>query len=494
MERRQFFKSLFVAGAGSVLLPGCGDLLQPKVTESLTEENFFGSEADFRSAVSALYSPFITNWGSNDPGVGSWYSALYNADPGSTYLMRSEITTDELYSPWPADFTDFTWGPATFQGDGMSTYAKIRFVARATDAIEKISNSDANVSDSVRQEYVAEAKCLRGWLLYVLLDFFGPVNARLTPETLNDTEIRPRPSMEEYVASIEQDLTEAIPNLPNKYHDDPNNWGRVTKGTARMVLLRLYMHRKNWSQAEQVARDLMGMNYQLMSNYEDVFNVERNDEIIHAVQAGESSPNYYLQQVFPSDFQKSGDIQRSPGWYGLWMHWDFYDKYESGDERLNTILDFYVNGSGTTVDRNSGMQGAIPVKFTSFEGGGPGHTMDQPVFRYAEVLLSLAEAINEQRGPSEAYQYVDQVRERADVDPWEGSGMSQSQFRDAILEERGRELYAEGVRRQDLIRHGKFIEYAQDRGTNAQEHHVRFPIPEPVMTEADGAIQQNPGY
>jgi|GEM_PF-2097876 len=51
-----------------------------------------------------------------------------------------------------------------------------------------------------------------------------------------------------------------------------------------------------------------------------------------------------------------------------------------------------------------------------------------------------------------------------------------------------------GVRRQDLIRHGKFVEYARRRGINAQPHHVLFPIPLFVIEQGGGVIEQNPGY
>lgn len=478
----------------SVLISSCSDVLDPQVYGDLTPETFFQSESDFRYAVAALYNPFQTDWGNVDGGDNGWYAALYNTDPSKTYLMRSIITTDEMFSPWPPPITNFTFGPATLGGDWASTYVKIRFVARATDVIDKIQNTDADVPESIKQQYIAEAKTLRAWLMYVLYDFFGPVNVKLDPASLSDNKITPRPSSEEYIASMVIDLEEAIPYLEDRYNADAANWGRVSKGVARMILLKIAMHTKDWAKAEQVAQEIVAMNYRLLDYYPDVFNIEQNDEIIYAIPATEGSPNYYTQQILPSNFRSADGFTRDagPGWYGLWMPWDFYDTYEAGDERLDTILDSYVSNRNRTVGRTNGLQGAIPLKYTSISGNGPGHANDQVVFRYAEVLLSLAEAINEQRGPSEAYQYVNQVRQRAELSEW--SALSQSEFRDSLLAERGREFYAEGVRRQDLIRHGKFIQYAQERGHNAQEHQVLFPIPQFVIIQSEGIIQQNPGY
>lgn len=483
---------LAAVGFGAVVLAsGCSDLLEPEVYGDLTPETFFSSEADFNSAVAALYNPFIADWGTQDGGAGTWYASLYNADP-KTYLMRSMTTTDELYSPWSTTFDMFEWGPATFNGGEGPTYAKIRYVARATDVIDKIENSESNVPAEIRARYVAEAKAIRGWLMYILYDFFGPVNVKLDPATLSDTEITPRPSREAYVAAIERDLTEAIPDLRDRYNGDAANWGRMSKGAARMVLLRLYMHDKEWAKAEQVAREITQMGYTLLPDYPAVFNVEQNNEIIYAVPANESAPNWYVQEVLPANFASSGSIARAPGWYGFWMPWEFFDHYEASDERLETILSSYVTTTGAARDRTNGMRGAVPLKYTNIEGDGPSYPFDVVVFRYAETLLSLAEAVNEQRGPGDAYPYVNAVRERAGLEPW--SGLSQDQLRDSLLVERSRELYGEGVRRQDLIRHGKFIEYGREAGANAQPHHVLFPIPLEVVTQGGGVIEQNPGY
>jgi hypothetical protein len=474
-----------------LIVSSCKDSLEPQVFGALTPETFFGSEADFKSAVVALYAPFSADWGSTDQGVNIWYAALYNADP-KTYWARSETTTDEMFSPWDPTFTGFTWGPATFSAGQAPDYVKIRYVARATDVIDKIQNSKAAVPDAVKAQYVAEAKALRGWLMWVLYDFFGPVNAKTDPATLGSTEITPRPSAPEYVAQMEKDLTEAIPTLQDKYNNDPANWGRIGKGTARMVLLRLYMHEKNWIKAEAVAKDIGTMGYSLLPNYTDICGIAMNNELIYAVPTDASSPNWYFQEVTPGDFASAGPISREAGWYGYWMPWAHYDTYAAADKRLATVIASYTTTSGGTKNRSNGLQGAIPMKCTTGLAGSTGSSVDWPVFRFAETLLSQAEAINEQRGPAEALPLVNQVRTRAGVPTW--SGLTQLQLRDSLLAERGRELYAEGVRRDDLIRAGKYITSAVARGAAAKANNVLFPIPLEVVQQSGGVIAQNPGY
>ncbi|UCH14568.1 MAG: RagB/SusD family nutrient uptake outer membrane protein [Bacteroidales bacterium] len=511
MNNKIIYIGLITILAGILLFPGCEKELEPKFYQDLTVDNFFETEGDFNAALIAIYNPFTAHWGDTDPGDDEWYAALYNAN-NRTYLMRSEITSDEIYGADDADLLNFTWGPSTYSYDvWSSTYAKIRFVARATDVIDKISKSDAN--EIVKNRYIAQAKILRAWLMYVLYDFFGPLNVKLDPETLSDTEIIPRLSDEAYCSAIEQDLLDALAmdetELPDKYNGDGANWGRVSRGVARMLLLRLYMHKKRWADAEAVGMDLMNMGYALEPKYREVFTKTANNEIIYAVPCSDASPNWYMHHLFPAGIaigfcidanNDTVKIERGAGWYMYSMPWDFYDKFSAGDDRKSVIIAEYVSRNGDTitranVDTDLGQFGAIPLKYTQIEpgDGGPDYPYDWVVFRYAEVLLSVAEAINEQRGPADAYQYVNQVRARAMVPEW--SGLTQEQFRDSILDERGRELFSEGVRRQDLIRHGKFIQYARDRGiTNAEDHQVLFPIPIDVIIEGGGTIVQNPGY
>lgn len=494
---------MFVIAAALSILSACDEQLETVVNSQLTPTNFYQSEGDANAALITLYVPFTSNWGNPDPGLPStdqWRAALYNADLKS-YLLRSLLTTDEISNDGTfvnaGPLTNFTWGSSTWTGGNEPNYPKISYVAKATEVIEAIGNSTA-VTDAVKKSYIAQAKALRAWLMYVLYDFYGPVNVKTEFETLSDTEPTPRLTNEAYVDIMVNDLEEAIPDLKDKYNGDAENWGRVSQGVARMLLLKIYMHTRQWGKAEAVGKEITTMGYSLLTGpegYRDVFSKERNAEIIYAVPANDASPNFWLQEVLPGDFKSAPGISaRNVGWNEDYMPWSFYDTYEPTDIRRNTtILASYTNQNDVVVTRASGMRGAIPVKYMEPSPTEPGQPHDVVVFRYADVLLMIAEAINEQRGPGEAYDYVNQVRARAGVSAF--GGLTKEQFQTALLAERGRELYAEGVRRQDLIRHGSFITSALARGkTTAAAHMTLFPIPNFVIVQGKGVITQNPGY
>jgi starch-binding outer membrane protein, SusD/RagB family len=513
MKKIKIIQALFFILATCCLsmFTSCKKALETKVHSVLTPENFYKSEGDANAALITLYIPFTSYWGNPDPGNGQWYAGLYNADI-KTYLSKSLVSTDEIYNegggPNTADLFNFTWGSSTWSfpgygagGSNDAVYGKITYVAKATEVIDAINNSTA-VSDAVKKSYIAQAKTLRAWLMYVLFDFYGPINAKTDPATLTDTAVTPRSDAAAYIAQMEKDISEAMPDLVDKYNSDAANWGRVNKGLARMILLKIYMQTKQWAKVEQIANDIKGMGYSLLTGpdgYKNVFINKANAELIYAVPANGASANWWSQEVFPQDFKSATDAYtpipiRGSGWLTQYMPWAYFDKYDATDRRrVTTILDHYTNTSNVVKDRSNGMKGAIPLKYTSVPLPGDAQPIDVVVYRYAEVLLSLAEAINEQRGPAEAYQYVNQVRARAGVSDF--AGMTQAQLRQALLDERGRELYGEGSRRQDLIRNGTYISGAIARGkTNAKDYMVLYPIPNAVIIQGRGVITQNPGY
>src|SRR5450432_185663 len=83
--------------AGLYSVTGCNKQLTTKVYSQLTPQNFYQSDADAFAALVTIYVPFTSYWGNVDPGNGTWYAGLYNADI-KTYLSKSLIGTDEIYN------------------------------------------------------------------------------------------------------------------------------------------------------------------------------------------------------------------------------------------------------------------------------------------------------------------------------------------------------------------------------------------------------------
>lgn len=502
---KHLFNKITLIAALAMPLCSCNDMLETKNYTAMSPTNFFQTKGDIDAAVTGLYIPLTTNWGYTDGGTGKWWNSLYNVDMNA-YFPAGMVTTDIMQNYSSNVYDEFNVGPST-GGAINSTYNVLRFVARATDVINQIENSSYNNED-VKYRYLAECKTLRAFYMYTLFDWFGPMNVKLDPATLMDNTAMPRPTSAEYVGYIESDLADAIntSSFPDKYNDDADNWGRMSKSIAYAVQMRLYMHEKEWQKAKDACQKLMSMGFSLVANYEDVFNSDCTSEHIWAVPSNSASDNYYVTEILPSDFKRGynnvgwsyirgNEESYFTGWQSYCMRWDFYDTFEDNDLRKQTILCEYDNIDGVHKDRNSGMVGAIPLKFTNTQFANYGIQRAQPIVRYAEVLLSYAEAENELSGPtSAAINAVKQVTDRAGIEIPASATASTSAFRDYLLLERGHELYAEGMRRQDLIRHGVYIKLARERGNKAQDYQVLFPIPQFAITESGGVLKQNEGY
>lgn len=497
----KYIKTLSLLAGLGLMATGCMDLEREDYTE-ISPDSFFKTETDLKLAVDALHYDFNT---------GDW-NGVYSADYND-YMVISDMTTDVMWCNWGWQSDEFyfhQWGTTTgsVQANFWNCFNHYNYLSKARNTIRRIESSP--VADNVKARYLGEAHAMRGWMALYLYDMFGPVPVA-TDELLDNPEnfvYIPRLTDEEYDKMMEDDMLEAIRLLP----DMPSERGRMAKGPARMILLKYYMIRGQFEKAERIARDLYAMegNYTLQSDYQHIFSKAGigNNEIILQIPCnlGKSGTvNYWTAETLPTDMPWT---EKSTGWGGYVMAWDFYDTFDPADKRLGSVCTSYVNTSGKTITREDMKYGAVFVKY----GKDPDmqdskSSIDVVIYRYSDVLLSLAELIARNTGvTNEAVELVNRVRARAGLPGLDATATGSTQaFLDAVLLERGHEFFMEGLRRQDLIRHGKYIEYAnarinkinqtEGRGYfNVDDSHNRLPIPASFIDESKSAIKQNPGY
>ncbi|QLG45080.1 RagB/SusD family nutrient uptake outer membrane protein [Costertonia aggregata] len=471
----------------------CEDALEPQVFNQINASDFPQTEADVLAALIPFYAQFNQDYGNNDP-TRNVFTFNFNAH-FLGYSWATSVQTDEAFDIFFFPESTFTFGPATYDtNSGLTFYDRVSYVARMTGLIDIIEKSEI----PNKELYIAETKALRGWFMYVLYDFYGPVSVRLDPTTLADETPLARPTKEDYVAAMVQDLEDAIEGLPEKYNGT-SDWGRASKGVASILLMKVHMHEKNWAEAKEVGESIMNMGYNLNPSYKNVFTEAQNNEIIFAVPGNLGTGNIWFACILPGDAKSvlGVDVTQGAKYKLNEMPWSFYDTYSDGDMRLETIANEYINNDDNVIGRDNGLTGAIPLKYTDYVPS-ENEGFDLIMYRYADVILAMAEATNELDGPtSEVQAYVRQITDRANTTgniPL-GAFSSQDEMREFILAERGRELYWEfGIRRQDLIRNNSFISKAQARNLDASDFEVLFPIPANVIIESGGVIEQNPGY
>jgi tetratricopeptide (TPR) repeat protein len=479
----------------STLVISCEKPLEEKTFDKYASDSFFKNAEDAKSAVTAMYAGML--------GVG-----IYGGGWGATnegWLVQSSFTTDELICSWGWDgWTKFN--ELNFSEDFtqlLNHYnALMPTISETTIDMEKIQA--IQMDDKIKSQYLAELKALRGHYSWILYNLYGPVPIRLNAKEASDPKTAPlaRPTKAWMVAQIEKDYKEALAVLPAAKELPAADFGRFTKDACLMGLMKLYMHEKRWTDAIATGHEIQQLGHSLQSSYKEVFaykNKGNSTEVILAIpcRTDANNTNLWLACSMPGNYVDPGGSAITQ-WGGYKMPWKTYDKFDQTDQRLSVLLSKWPTDGGQIFDaRANNYIGAIPMKY----GPDPSAISEEQgtnivVWRYADVLLLLAEAINETQGPvKEAYDLLNMVRSRAVVPLYSLGQFNQAEFKKKLMDERLFELWGEGSRREDMIRWGTYIQRAKDNGSVfAKSDFELYPLPRKVINESKGVVQQNAGY
>lgn len=462
------------------LFTGCESVLEETPFSELGTESLNTTEGAYAILYSAYSSASLLPVGNG----GVSYLFLSSMSSGETWNVGGNIEAQQR------TLTDFTWDSNHgFLGQAWSVpYAAIR---DANLLLAEIPNT--TLADDIKSGIIAEATFIRGFSYTLLYNWFGPVPL-VTPETASDYYL-PKATEEEIRAFIENDLRTAADGLPVTRPD----YGRATKGAALGILTKFLLNTKQWSKTEEVAREIIALErYALLPEYADVFDLEKegNDELLwvltrHAI----SGPQFINALTFPTDYP----LPPNQGVYAArtYTYDEFIDSFIATDRRADLFVREYTNTSGQHVQLY-GKDQSLSLKYPfDPEASGQGMGNDIPVVRYADILLSLAEALNEQNGPEqESIDLINEVWQRANegiATPLTPGAFTKESLRERIHQEREWEFYSEGKRREDQIRAGTFISKAIARGKKASSHHVLFPIPQTEIS-SNPNLKQNDGY
>ena len=495
-------RALIIVSLALTIFSSCEKKLAYTTYGVLDGTSFFKTPADASAAVSAMYTGMVNGWTGGFGAAGN-FGGLCEAATDIMYCRNNPQWQLLAYTP------DF--GPVT------QTYsALIPYVSQITVDISKIQGMTFT-NTALQAQYIAELKGLRALYGQILYNMYGPVPMRLDANLINDPSAPPipRPSKDSMVAQIVKDYTDAAAVLPNTFTG--SNYGRISKAACLTGLMKLYMHEKRWTDAVTVGTQITSMGFALTPDYYDNFSVKAkggNSEIIFAVvctgasSQNDSYTNRWLDHALPANFiDQNGNLLTNYGSFYA-MLWPAYNKFAPADKRLAHLLRFYpakVNGVVTVLDAHNEIPdvGAVPVKYVP-EGsenyvGSDKYGLDIPVYRYSDVLLLLAEAINQSSGgpTGQAYTLINSVRTRAGL-PNLTAGLSQADFLSKLQDERLFELWGESIRRDDLIRWGLYIQAANAKGAAldpvANAYLNLYPLPRSVVNQSNGIIKQNPGY
>ena len=466
---------LFIAVLG-ILASGCDDELTIFPEDSLSTPTFFKTEADFTQAVNAAYVPLRTINNQAKPFLAEMHS-------DNTYFARNTAfgATDNQEDigdhsiPSDGGITANRW-----VNDIYREYYQI--VARTNQVLATIDEADFDAG--VKSNLKGQALFLRAYAYFDLLQLFGSVPMHLVPVVDREGAALPLATEDELYVQITQDAQEAISMLPSKTDQQP---GRVTSGAARTLLANVHIVRNQWGEAETLLNAVVASNeYMLMPNYEDAFSGnsanKNNLESVFEVQYQEGAEGLngsFLYNFLPRPITAeevgliTGTANPQPvnGEGNNIPTPDIIEAYEDGDLREEASIQY------VKLSESFWLEGVYPIikKFVEPHSLHGNHGMNWPIYRYSEVLLFLAEALEEQGKDGEAATYLNQVRARA------GLGEATGDLGEAIFAERRVELAFENKRWFDLVRTGRAIDVITAHGNKIKANPIDYYYPEGVQ-------------
>ncbi len=488
--------------------------LVPK--DSYTDASYYSTPDQFRQAVIAAYAPLrdvlLNDYFTSEMRSDNTIYQPYPSNRGTAYLYRESISN---FTNTPTnDYVNAVW---------QHCYSGI---SRTNIVIERLKLIDLDAA--VKQPIDGQAKFLRAWYYFKLVRLFGGVPLFLKEVTKADDAFLPRATANAVYDQIILDVKDAITELtaPAKFPQT----GEATKGAATMLLAEVYATQKKWADAETLLTTLSGMGYGLNANYADAFTPanKNNKESIFDVQYLEGTilgttpnplPFHFLPRSTSTALVTGIAINNSStgGWNTPTQ--DLISNYEANDKRLDASIgivegaynasDLFAYSANKSVVGYTSAAGKIGVPYIKKYEHPPliavtGSSDNFPIYRYADALLLLAEAQNEQgKSPLVA---LNTVRSRAGLPAT--TGAEQATLRTVIDHERRVELAFENHRWHDLVRTGKALDVMNAFGVklktqvnyltpdtyNVTTNKLIYPIPQPEVDLNPGVMIQNPGY
>jgi hypothetical protein len=477
MKIKKIISSILVV-AFAMVLPSCTKSfvdITPQAIVPVT--TYYNTEIDIQTALNGAYSSLRPIY-NEQYGFGEVPS-----DNTQTYGESEVLYGEEDKLTWTATSTNIQNAWARF-------YSTIAYANIVLGHVGTPVMAQAN-----RDRYIGQAKFLRALMYFNLVRMFGGVPLVLTEITSEQQAYTyNRATAAEVYAQIEKDLTEAAAVLPASYIG--TDIGRATSIAANGLLGKVYMFENKFTQAEAILATVAATAGTLIP-YDQVFGLgkDNNKDIIFSVQylgGGFSEGNTFARGFVP---QPSGTTittsvtgnSNNVGTVSL------YNAFEPGDSRLATSIGVFTSGSIVYYY-------AKKFIYSSVTGVSEGDN-DWPVLRYGDVILLYAEALNENGKTPEALTQLNLVRSRATLAP--KLGLSQSNARTAIRDERRVELCFEAERWFDLVRWNTYVQVmtafkASPGSVNGTISNIvptlnLYPIPLREI-QLNPNLTQNPGY
>lgn len=429
----------------SLCQSACNDFLDLKPQSYPTDENFWQTEEDANSAVSAIYALLR--------------QALNYAD-GMTHYAYGDLPSDEFTSAnggtWPyMNVIDMNWSFPVAASETWHPILRLRrydMFYRAVDqsnrVLQYVSEMPVSAfsSEQDRNRFLGEAYYLRAFTYFYMSRVWGGVPLVTTSVNVVDAVDVPASGADEVLAQCLSDIEAAKGLLSWSQGSSTTRAIRANKGALYALAAHVYAWQGDYASSAIAADSVVqrgGYSY-----------VARDSASYHRIYDGQSTEGIFeISQNATNEGSIMGIgnltlvepyLRGRTGAPGLMIaHSRIDDLYEEDDLRLQSVFDLTANEQSAICTKYANVtytnetSTAVPIFKNNII-----------VFRYSDIKLLQAEALAATGNEAAAIGVLNEVRAEAGLAPWDNSG----NLFEEIIEERGRELFLEGHRFYDLIR------------------------------------------
>lgn len=492
-------KRLYLLGIGlmfmSQFLTSCHDLLEKDPTDSYSEAVAWSSESSLDMYVTYLYKSLngLSNFSSLSLTDGYTDLVKYGNGVPQTWSAHNKILLQQ--------------NTITSDNNPMSSWGLYTDIFRENVFLRDAGIYGSKFSEDFLNIRIAEIRFIRAVNYARMIRIFGGVILRDETNGVDSEgqKDKARATEAESWDFVLKDLEFAARHLPKEWD---SKWdGRLTKGAAYAYMCRTALFAKRWDVAITAADEIKKLNkYDLMDNYEDVFKIAGNKEIIFSIAYKIPDMPHYFDRYFAPDgkqgirravptselvdsydmadgtpFSWSGSmandpyVGREPRFYASII----YNGATWKEKKIYTYVDAENGFAAYRDNMNPGEKQTVTGYFirkylqennADFDDKGSDQFWIE--MRYAEVLLNLAEALAEQdysKNQDDALEALNEVRKRIDLpERTAEEAPDKDSFMKLLRKERICELAFEGFRYWDLRRWrlaGEVIDGKQAHGT-----------------------------
>jgi starch-binding outer membrane protein, SusD/RagB family len=446
------FKAYFILLAVVLLVSSCKKWMDLKPQNGIVREEFWQTKEQVDAAVTGIYASLLNNTS----------SANY-IPPAELFFIWGEARTDMVAPGFKADPDELEMVNMDIQPDNKFTswrslYQTINYCNTVIQLAPGVLQKDNTFTQERLNRAIGEALTVRSLLYFYLVRTFRDVPFK-TQATISDQDIAPIPktSGDTILNHIIADLKTAEGYLPTTYGNIDYDKGRATKYTVNAILADVYLWTEKYTESVAECDKIINSNqFGLVAGTASFFN-----------------NLYYDGNSSESIFELQFDAQKTNPFY--FMHLASTRRWGASPDLMENVFGIDVSTVPQVDIRGEGVSlRASDLTIWKYIGANGTSTSIRPqdqsfahwiFYRYADVLLMKAEAINQLDQPLPASRLVKVIRDRAhafDFGPVMDS-TSKSGMEEYILQERQREFAFEGKRWYDVLRNAKRNNYQNRR-------------------------------